>query len=91
MTKACGAWLNCSNVVERRVSPPAPGHSSLETMTQEEYYEINAADNDEDVTKLVEHVAEQVDGVTIKMKEGGSIKITGGASITMTSGAIKIG
>ena len=103
------------------MSPPAPGHDSLETMTQQDYdndlvfctngeeyarfdgnkawkqeppaiaFEINAADNDEDVTKLVEHVAEQVDGVTIKMKPGGSIKMTGGASITMTSGAIKIG
>jgi len=50
-------------------------------MTNQEYYEINAADNDEDITKLVEHVAEQVDGVTIKMKEGGSIKMTGDASI----------
>ena len=28
------AW---SNVVEQRVSPPAPGHSSLETMTQQDY------------------------------------------------------
>jgi hypothetical protein len=61
-------------------------------MTNQEYYEINAADNDEDVTKLVEHVAEKVDGVTIKMKEGGSIKMTGGASITMSAdGGIKIG
>ncbi len=73
-------------------APPTPGHSSLETMTNQEYYEINAADNDEDVTKLVEHVAEKVDGVTIKMKEGGSIKMTGGASITMSAdGGIKIG
>ena len=53
-------------------------------MTNQEYYEINAADNDEDVTQLVEHVAEKVDGVTIKMKEGGSIKMTGGGSIKMT-------
>ena len=74
------------------MQPPAPGHSSLETMTNQEYYEINAADNDEDVTQLVEHVAEKVDGVTIKMKEGGSIKMTGGASITMSAdGGIKIG
>lgn len=72
--------------------PPAPGHSFLETMTNQEYYEINAADNDKDVTKLVEHVAEKVDGVTIKIKEGGSIKMTGGGSIKMTSDAsIKIG
>jgi hypothetical protein len=28
------AW---SNVVEQRVQPPAPGHSSLETMTQQDY------------------------------------------------------
>jgi hypothetical protein len=61
-------------------------------MTNQEYYEINAEDNDEDVTKLVEHVAEKVDGVTIKMKEGGSIKMTGGGSIKMTGDAsIKIG
>jgi hypothetical protein len=47
-------------------------------MTNQEYYEINAA--------------EKVDGVTIKMKEGGSIKMTGGGSITMSSdGGIKIG
>jgi hypothetical protein len=26
-----------SNVVEQRVQPPAPGHSSLETMTQQDY------------------------------------------------------
>ena len=50
-------------------------------MTQQEYYEINAADNDEDVTKLVEHVAEKVDGVTVQMKPGGSVKMTGGGSI----------
>jgi hypothetical protein len=27
----------CCNVVEQRVQPPAPGHSSLETMTQQDY------------------------------------------------------
>jgi hypothetical protein len=55
-------------------------------------YIISAADNDEDVTKLVEHVAEQVDGVTVKTKPGGSIKMTGDVSITMsTDGSIKIG
>ena len=55
-------------------------------------FTISAEDNDEDVTKLVEHVAEKVDGVTIKMKEGGSIKMTGGGSIKMTGdGSIKIG
>ena len=31
-------------------------------------YIINAVDNDEDVTKLVEHVAEKVDSVTVKNK-----------------------
>ncbi len=60
---------------------PAPGHSSLETMTNQEYYEISAEDNDEDVTELVKHVAEKVEGVTVETKEGGSIKMTGGASI----------
>ena len=61
-------------------------------MTNQEYYEINAADNDEDVTELVEHVAEKVDGITVKMKEGGSIKMTGGASLTMSAdGGIKLG
>jgi hypothetical protein len=55
-------------------------------------YIISAEDNDEDVTKLVEHVAEKVDGATVKMKEGGSIKMTGGASITMSAdGRIMIG
>jgi hypothetical protein len=55
-------------------------------------YIINAEDNNEDVTELVKHVAEKVDGVTVKTKEGGSIKMTGGASITMSAdGGIKIG
>jgi len=55
-------------------------------------YIISAEDNDEDVTQLVEHVAEQVEGVTVKVKPGGSIKITGDASITMSAdGGIKIG
>lgn len=55
-------------------------------------YIISAEDNNEDVTQLVEHVAEKVDGVTVKMKEGGSIKMTGGASITMSAdGGIMIG
>jgi hypothetical protein len=70
---------------------PTPGHDSLETMTNQEYYEINAADNDEDVTELVKHVAEKVEGVTVKTKEGGSIKMTGNAKTSMTGGAIKIG
>jgi hypothetical protein len=112
------AWCN---VVEQRVQPPAPGHSSLETMTQQDYsndlvfrssgeeyahvdgskewktqtpatkLEISATDNEEDVTKLVEHVADMVDGVSVTVKPGGSIKMTGDAKITMTGGAIKIG
>jgi hypothetical protein len=53
---------------------------------------ISAEDNDEDVTDLVKHVAEQVNGVTVETKPGGSIKMTGGASITMSAdGGIKIG
>ncbi len=55
------------------------------------HYEINAQDNNEDVTELVKHVAEQVEGVTIETKEGGSIKMTGDVKIQMTGGAIKIG
>ena len=53
--------------------------------------EISAKDNDEDVTKIVEHVADMVGGVNVTVKPGGSIKMTGDAKITMTSGAIKIG
>jgi ribosomal protein L15 len=73
------------------VQPPAHGHNPLEIMTNQEYYEISAEDNDENVTELVKHVAEKVEGVTVKTKEGGSIKMTGDAKITMTGGAIKIG
>jgi len=54
-------------------------------------YEISAQDNDEDVTELVKHVADQVEGVQITTQEGGSIKITGDATIQMSDGAIKIG
>ena len=54
-------------------------------------YIISAEDNNEDVTELVKHVADQVEGVTVEAKEGGSIKMTGDAKITMTGGAIKIG
>ena len=54
-------------------------------------YEISAQDNDEDVTELVKHVADKVEGVTVTTKEGGSIKITGDATIQMSDGAIKIG
>jgi len=53
--------------------------------------EICAQDNDEDVTELVKHVAELVEGVTITTKEGGSIKMTGNAVIQMSDGEIKIG
>jgi len=54
-------------------------------------YEISAEDNNEDVTELVKHVAELVEGVTITTKEGGSIKMTGDAVIQMSDGEIKIG
>jgi len=55
------------------------------------HFEISAQDNSEDVTELVKHIAEQVEGVTIETKEGGSIKMTGNAKIQITGGAIKIG
>jgi hypothetical protein len=84
--------LHCTAiVVGQRVQPPAHGHNPLEIMTNQEYYEISAEDNDENVTELVKHVAEKVEGVTVETKEGGSIKMTGDAKITMTGGAIKIG
>ena len=54
-------------------------------------YEISAQDNDEDVTELVKHVAEQVEGVTVETNEGGSIKISDNAKIQMSDGAIKFG
>jgi hypothetical protein len=54
-------------------------------------YEISAEDNNEDVTELVKHVAEKVEGVTVKTEEGASIKISGKAKIQMSDGAIKIG
>ena len=55
-------------------------------------YIISAEDNNEDVTELVKHVAEKVDGITIDTKPGGSIKMTGDAQITMSAdGGIKIG
>jgi hypothetical protein len=60
-------------------------------MTQPEYYEISARDNDEDVAELVKHVSEKVQGVIVETKEGGSIKMTGDATIQMCDGAIKIG
>ena len=54
-------------------------------------YEISAQDNNEDVTELVKHVAEQVEGVTVETNEGGSIKISDNAKIQMSDGAIKFG
>ena len=55
------------------------------------HYEIIAQNNNEDVTELVKHVAEQVEGVTVETKEGGSIKMTGNAKIQMSNGVIKFG
>jgi hypothetical protein len=60
-------------------------------MNQDSYIEISAQDNEPDVTDLVKHVAEQVEGVIVKTKEGGSIKMTGNAKIQMSGGAIKFG
>ena len=60
-------------------------------MTNKEYFEISAQDNDEDVTELVKHVTDQVDGVTVETREGGTIKMTGNAKIQISGGAIKIG
>ena len=53
------------------------------------YIEISAEDNKEDVTGLVKHVAEKVEGVTVETKEGGSIKMSGNVKIQMSDGAIK--
>lgn len=53
-------------------------------------YTISAEDNNEDVTELVEHVAEKVDGVSVKVKPGGSIKITGDAKIVIGDGGISL-
>jgi hypothetical protein len=55
------------------------------------HYEISAEDNKEDVTELIRHVAEKVEGVTVETKEGGSIKMSGNAKIQMSDGAIKFG
>jgi hypothetical protein len=55
------------------------------------YIEISAEDNNENVTELVKHVADQTPGVTVETKEGGSIKITGDAKIQFSGGAINIG
>jgi hypothetical protein len=55
------------------------------------HYEIIAQNNNEDVTELIKHVAEQVEGVTVETKKGGSIKMTGNAKIQMSNGVIKFG
>jgi hypothetical protein len=55
------------------------------------HYEISAEDNKEDVTELIRHVVEKVEGVTVETKEGGSIKMSGNAKIQMSDGAIKFG
>jgi hypothetical protein len=60
-------------------------------MNQDSYVEISAQDNEPDVSDLVKHVAEQVEGVSVEVKEGGSIKMTGNAKIQMSGGAIKFG
>ena len=67
------------------------GNKEWKPQTPATKLEISAEDNDENVTELVKHVAEKVEGVTVETKEGGSIKMTGDAKITMTGGAIKIG
>ena len=67
------------------------GNGEWKPQTPATKLEISAKDNDEDVTELVKHVAELVEGVTITTEEGGSIKMTGDAVIQMFDGAIKIG
>ena len=59
-------------------------------MIKNSFYEISAEDNSEEVTELVSHVADQVEGVSVTFKEGGSIKMTGNAKIQMFDGEIKI-
>jgi hypothetical protein len=67
------------------------GNGEWKPRTPATKLEIRAQDNDEDVTELVKHAAELVEGITIVTKEGGSIKMTGDAVIQMSDGAIKIG
>ena len=55
------------------------------------YIEISTEDNKEDVSGLVKHVAEKVEGVTVETKEGGSIRMSGNVKIQMSDGAIKFG
>lgn len=51
-------------------------------------YTISAEDND--VTELVKDVADKVDGVTVKFKEGGHIRMTGDAKIVISDGRISL-
>ena len=67
------------------------GNGEWKPRTPATKLEIRAQDNDEDVTELVKHAAELVEGVTITTKEGGSIKMTNDAVIQMSDGVIKIG
>jgi len=67
------------------------GNKEWKTRTPTTKLEIRAQDNDEDVTELVKHVAEQVEGVTIAIKKGGSIKMTGDAKIQMSDSVVNIG
>jgi hypothetical protein len=67
------------------------GNGEWKTRTPAMKLEIRAQDNDEDVTELVRHATELIEGVTITTKEGGSIKMTGDAKIQMSDGEIKIG
>jgi hypothetical protein len=66
------------------------GNGEWKPQTPATKLEISAQDNDEDVTELVKHVAEQVDGVSVIFKEGGHIKMRGNARIEMSSGSIQI-
>jgi hypothetical protein len=50
------------------------GNGEWKPRTPATKLEIRANDNDEDVTELVKHAAELVEGITITTEEGGSIK-----------------
>jgi len=67
------------------------GNKEWKPRTPATKLEIRAQDNNEDVTELVKHAAELVEGISITTKEGGSIKMTGDAKIQMSDGTIKIG
>jgi hypothetical protein len=66
------------------------GNKEWKPRTPATKLEIRTQDNDEDVTELVKHAAELVEGVTITTKKGGSIKMSGNAKIQMSSGSIQI-